>query len=501
MADGPPTMPDDGLSLALLGHDLRAALTEVLAGMQLVRQMVVDPELAEPIARCRAAGDALSRLIEQSMLVCLGKGSPGPTAPVVLTSAQFHEDLRLRWTGRARETGHHFQLEVAGTFPEKLHIDQTALERILANLIGNALCHTPPCDIGLTMKVSDNDLLLISVRDTGPGFPQAVLSGLQADFSLPENLRRPGGGFGLQSVKKLVDALGGRVNARNPATGGAEVGVCLPLATAPYRLAGVTCEDPAEPPRLPLPPDLTGLRVLIADDSPISRELVEVLARHVGASVTSVTDGAEAIAELRRAAPDVVILDEEMPGKSGLEVLEWLRGEPAPLNRVPVMMLTGHIDPEELSRLRAAGADMVTQKPILCPLELGRSVLATIGHHRTGKAAPPPDLSALRRLKDIAGREAMAELLRRLREDLENAQRGLRQAVAEADASAMRGHSHVIIALAGTAGATQLHEMAVALNGLAHSDAPGDALWSLGLRLADGLDRLLDAVRLEAEAN
>lgn len=476
---------ENGTAHALLGHDLRAALAEVRAGLALIQTLDVSSNLSEPIARCRAAGDALSRLIDQSILVCLGQAEPGRVKAQDFDTQEFFDGLRVQWSGRVAETGHRFDLRTSGDIPSTLSMDRTALERVLSNLIGNALLHTTPCQITTTIKNSGNDLLLISVQDEGVGFPGSHLSGLQHDFTIPPPLRRSGGGLGLQSVKQLVEAMGGRASARNLSMGGAEVSIFLPLPK-PTQLP---------PENLAPQPDLTGLRLLMADDSATNRELVGTLARQIGAAITTVSDGDQAIAEVKASLPDLLILDDEMPGTSGLAVLDWLRSQTPPHSNLPVIILTSHIGAQELQAYRDAGANLVLSKPVLCPLELGQAVLDAMGATAT---LPPIDPAPLRRLRAIAGHDAAIELFARLEEDLTCAQAGLKQAAMDGNLAGVRAHSHVIIALAGTAGATRLHDEAVALNGLAHNSASSEYLTALALALDLGLAQLVATVRQEA---
>ncbi len=466
LADTPQQDPQN---LALLGHDLRAVLAEVRAELRLLKTLELPAPLGDAIDRCRASGDALARLIDQSVLVCLGQARPDlmGAAPVVM--AEFLADLEQRWTSKAAASGHRFGLIVAGQMPKSLVIERTALERILGNLIGNAINHTPPCAVTATIKISD-DLLLIAVQDEGPGFAQSHLASLTQSFDIPPETRREGGGFGLQAVKALVNALGGRPHARNKAAGGAEVSVCLPLGPQNHLSTSAT-------PTLPPAPDLTGLRLFLADDSTASRELTCLLARHSGAEITDFQSGAQAqSALLAGPVPDLLILDAEMPGLSGLEVLAWLRQQPAPLATLPVMVLTSHTSAAAIANLRAAGADQVLSKPVLCPVELGRAVKTCLGQPITNTFAPPPrqDLTPLLRLAKIAGPAAAAELFARLQEDLATAQDGLARAVTLRDLQGLRAHSHVLVALAGTVGADALHRDAIRLNGLATDHTLGD---------------------------
>lgn len=497
---------EHGLSLALLGHDLRAVLGDMRTGLSLLQRHEVPDALRDKLDRCRAAGDALSRLIDQSVLVCLGQGSPTTSAPVQLNLQGFLSDLRQRWAGRAADSGHRFSLVAAGNLPDHIVIDRTALERVLGNLIANALHHTPPCPVTLTFKISGDDLLLIAVEDGGPGFPPMHLDAIQKDFVLPEHARRPGGGFGLQSVKLLVETLGGRCHARNKASGGAEVSVCLPLAMT---------ADTAPPPSLAPVPDLSGTRLLLADDSASSRELISLLSHHIGAAIVAVPDGKAAIDTLAglqaQDLPDVVLLDSEMPGASGIDVLNWLQRQADPWASLPVLALTSHIDPQKVDALLQAGAAAVLAKPVLCPLELGRALLAVQGKTDPGKTALAktdaikttpvktpengPETAALNRLRQLAGPEAAAELFEKLQEDLESARSGLAKAADLGDLAAIRRHSHVLIALAGTAGALDLHDAAVTLNTMAQDSLPLERTLALLRKMDSAILNLVGVVR------
>ena len=134
----------DRPNLALLGHDLRAVLAEVRSELSLLKSLAMPEPCATAVDRCRAAGDALARLIDQSVLVCLGQASPELVGPAPVHMADFLSDLEKRWTSNAAASGHRFRLIVAGLIPATLTIDRTAIERILGNLIGNAIFHTPP---------------------------------------------------------------------------------------------------------------------------------------------------------------------------------------------------------------------------------------------------------------------------------------------------------------------------------------------------------------------
>lgn len=489
MRQGPSGEVERGEDLALLGHDLRAALGDMRAGLALLTRQDVPAELHAVMAHCQASAESLARLIDHSIMVCLGQAEAERSLFDDIDSRAFLTALRQRWQGLAAETGHHLELIAGPELPDTLRLDRTALERVLANLIGNALRHTPPGAIRVSV-VASGDLLLFSVEDDGPGFPARYLPMLERDFALPPEARPQGGGLGLQSVKRLVTAMGGQCQARNKDGGGAVVSLCLPLQT--------TALAAGQRPALPPVPNLGGLRLLLADDSAAARDLVTGLGRQAGATVDTVASGDAALQVLSQAPlPDVVILDVEMPGMTGVEVLRWLRARADRAADLPVLALTSHIGAPELAALHEAGADVVLTKPLLCPLELGRAVLRA--QERRALARQGAD-DALLRLQQIAGPVAARELFQRLEEDLTHAATGLATAAASGDLGAIRGHSHVIIALAGTAGDSALHGDAVNLNQMAQGQHPAERVVALAARLDQPLAQLVDRVRRFARA-
>jgi len=108
----------------------------------------------------------------------------------------------------------------------------------------------------------------------------------------------------------------------------------------------------------------TKLSVLVADDNPTNREVIGKILERSGHAVTLVNDGEQAIDAIEREAPDVVILDRNMPGMSGIEALQALRLMTRGRERLPVIMLSADVTPEAKREALEAGADAFLSKPI-----------------------------------------------------------------------------------------------------------------------------------------
>ncbi len=451
---GFPTLdPRDAPTLSLLGHDLRAALSEVTGGLRLVDTTGMDAENRLKIARTRAAGEALSLLLEQALSIMLSEDGQTNTPSDLLQTDRLLDSICLRWEGRAQEKGLDFRLEAAN-LPPQLRVDGALVERILANLLGNALKFSGAGCVICRIAVA-SDRLTISVQDDGPGFANTALPRLFQVNSRPRNAAKPGTGLGLHIVRDMVDRAGGSVVARNRREGGAEVVVDLPLPgqSDPPQTTGATR-------------DLSRCRVLVADDNATSRFILQQHLCQMGAEVILATDGVEAVGRLERESFDLALIDIAMPRMGGLDVIRHLRAMPGLLTKLPVLAVTAHTSQTKLDAIRAAGADAVLSKPIICPLALGAKVAKAMA----GPDLPDIDPTVFARLLAMAGPATAAELVDHFLEDLQSAERLLTAARRAPNWASMRAQTHVLIALAGTAGAYQLQRRAEQLNQLAHSD-------------------------------
>jgi two-component system chemotaxis response regulator CheY len=106
--------------------------------------------------------------------------------------------------------------------------------------------------------------------------------------------------------------------------------------------------------------------VLIVDDSPTIRSFARIYLKALGVEVSEAADGLQALELVRRAAPDVCVVDVDMPNMDGLTFIRELRKDPR-LAKLPVVLLTGDRTPEAREQGRLAGANDLVQKPIKGP--------------------------------------------------------------------------------------------------------------------------------------
>ncbi|MBD2309265.1 response regulator [Chroococcidiopsis sp. FACHB-1243] len=214
----------------------------------------------------------------------------------------------------------------------------------------------------------------IQIIDTGIGIrpeflPQIFDRFRQADSSIT---RAFGGlGLGLAIVRQLVTLHGGTIEAHSEGEGkGTTFTVRLPLANSPStatslstatpNLINLTANDESKLNSL-----LDGVNALVVEDNNDSRDFIKFALEQAGATVTTVSSAADAIAYLERDRPDILISDIAMPETDGYQFIQQLRATEQPGDKhIPAIALTAHAKPEDRSRSLAAGFQQHITKPV-----------------------------------------------------------------------------------------------------------------------------------------
>lgn len=475
--------------MSLLGHDIRAAMSDIIGGLQLIPADRLGPETRVQVERVRAAGDSLALLIEDGLSAMLA--SDGQAAPgiAVVEVPRLLDDVGSRWKGRACEKGLTFAMSLGPEVPEFLALERLALDRIISNLLSNAMKFADRGTVRLDITMTAKGAVRMAVSDQGPGFSPEAMTRLFAAGGRPTGAEKPGQGLGMHITQDMARRLGGTIIVENPDGGGARVTLELPASCIRGNLA-------VRPPAPKGLPDLRGRSILLADDSPTCRAILRDMIVRMGATCTEAQDGEEACALLAHRSFDLAVIDVEMPRLCGLEVIRRMRQSGG---RLPVLAVTAHALGASRDAILASGANAILAKPPTEIGTLGRAIAQLLAPHdgTDGAATGPTDPApGLQHLLASVGPEMVAELLDRLSQDMRAAEQDLMSGLAERKSDRVRASSHVLIALAGTVGAEPLGRLMHELHGRAMADLkePVDAL---GAEALAHLHRL--ASRIEAE--
>jgi signal transduction histidine kinase/ActR/RegA family two-component response regulator len=373
--------------LANMSHEIRTPLNGVLAMAHVLEKADLPPREKEAAALICASGEMLERLL--SDILDIAKVEAGQ---LELETAPFHAGDLARNAGalcraKAEEKGVRLTVEVDPRADRLWLGDAVRVRQVILNLLSNAVKFTDVGDVRLHLQLDDHERLLFAVSDTGVGFEAAFRERLfdrfqQADGSITR--RFGGSGLGLAICKQLADMMGGRLDVDSVPGQGTEFRFILALPPAE-----TAAEDA---PRVADPPAPGGaarsLRLLIADDHPTNRKVVEIILAGAGIEITAVDNGQEAVRAYAAGGYDLVLMDMQMPVMDGLTATAEIRAAEARAGtpRVPIVMLTANALPDHVRAGRQAGADGHLTKPIT-PASLFAAIEDAL-------AAAPPRIAA-----------------------------------------------------------------------------------------------------------
>ncbi len=256
--------------------------------------------------------------------------------------------------------------------------DANRLQQVVWNLLSNAAKFTPKNGhVDVALRKVDSQIE-ISVRDSGEGINPDFLPYVFERFRQADGTttRKHGGlGLGLAIVRHLVELHGGTVKAHSDGLGrGALFSLRLPIlgirtGASSANSAGVFALTDAivkEGLRIECSPKLDGVHVLIVDDDLDTRQLLEAVLTQCEAEVATVASAAEALQEIARQKPDVLVSDLGMPDQDGYELIKKVREMEAAQDDIatPALALTAYAKAEDRVRSLAAGYQVHLSKPV-----------------------------------------------------------------------------------------------------------------------------------------
>ncbi len=450
----------------LLSHDIRSAVARIFSASQLLETAALDAEAQAQVGLIKTASLYINDLLAQALVA---PDMAPETVPVTELKPALAQ-LETTWAGAAKQKSVGFSVDRACAIPGALHLPQLDFFRILNNIIGNALKFTGSGALQLRLSRTAHGALEFAVADDGPGFSEAALARLFSRHGRPESNTEHGSGFGLYIARTLVERAGGEICATNRPGGGALVSVSFPEDLL------IAAAKPVSPPLRPKAglPDLSHLRVLLAEDNPTNQLVATQMLKKMNANVEVASDGVEALARLDTGKFNLGLIDIEMPRKSGLEVMREMRARGDEKAATTLLALTAYVLPEHRERITKAGADGIIAKPLTDVAAFGNAILIYTGE-RAAPAPPPPEINPdadiqmdiYTGLKEIIGHESMQELLGKVKSDLQDVRDGVLAGVAASDVTPIRAQTHILISVAGAVGAVNLQHIAETLNATA----------------------------------
>ncbi|MBP6338608.1 MAG: response regulator [Vitreoscilla sp.] len=375
--------------LSSMSHELRSPLNAILGFAQLMDSgtPAPTPGQKDSIDQILQAGWYLLELINEILDLAQIESGKLSLSPEPMSLAEVLSDCQAMIEPQARQSG----IRVSFGPPERplfVHADRTRVKQIFVNLLSNAIKYNR---VGGTVEVScqarAGERIRVSFQDTGEGLSPDKVAQLFQPFNRlgQEAGVEEGTGIGLVVSKQLVELMGGTIGVDSSVGVGsvfwielpASAGMEVPADEAPARL--VATADPAA--STPL------RRVLCVEDNPANLMLVaKLLARRPDLHLLTAKDGRRGIEMAHSALPEVILMDINLPGISGLTALRILAGDPATAH-IPVVALSANAMPRDIQKGLEAGFFRYLTKPIKVSEFMDTVDLALEHARATSKAA------------------------------------------------------------------------------------------------------------------
>ena len=354
--------------LSSMSHELRSPLNAILGFAQLLESDPAPQTAAhkESTGQILQAGWYLLNLINEILDLAMIESGKLLLSQEPMSLDEVMLDCRGMVEPQAQQHGVTLRF---GAFdpPCFVRADRTRVKQILVNLLSNAIKYNHAGGtVVVDCAVRSAERVRVSIKDTGSGLSAAELAQLFQPFNRlgQEANGEEGTGIGLVMTKRLVELMGGVIGVESAPGSGSTFWFELNRAAEPQLVGGAGAVAAAVPERVRVRHPGAQRTLLCVEDNPANLRLVEqLIARRPDVRLLSAADGTRGIELAREHRPDVILMDINLPGISGIRALRILREDPL-TQRIPVVAISANAMPHDIRRGLEAGFFRYLTKPI-----------------------------------------------------------------------------------------------------------------------------------------
>jgi signal transduction histidine kinase/CheY-like chemotaxis protein/HPt (histidine-containing phosphotransfer) domain-containing protein len=348
--------------LAGVSHEIRNPMNGVIGIAENFHTEGLDLESRRRFGLLRQCANHLSSLLEDILDFSKVQAGAIELDPQPFELVELVESVGAITRPDSEKYGIPVELAVSPAVPRVLVGDARRIRQILINFVSNALKFSGRGQVSVTIWCKNQGPaqteVIFAVSDEGPGITAEEQTRLFTRFergAAAQQGRVPGTGLGLALCKGLAAQMGGRIWLESEPGHGS----CF-YFSAPFALA----ETPCEPAESISPGTATALTALVVDDQEYNRIVLADLLQAMGFTVHSAQEGSTALILAEQQSFDVVFLDYNLPGLSGVDVARGIRALSGPTAHALLLATTAFTTPEKRAQCMDAGMDAFLSKPV-----------------------------------------------------------------------------------------------------------------------------------------
>ena len=351
--------------IAVLSHEMRTPLNGIVATLELMSDTEMTAEQREYYRLLEISSASLKRHVDDVLDINLLNYGKARFDVREFSISRLIARIVRENEATAKKLDNTIELSVSPALPDTVRSDPKMVDKIISNLVSNAVKYTHGGEISVTADLSECGGLLLTVQDTGIGIPEDDLERIFQPFTTLDSAyarSREGTGLGLSIAKGYIEALNGEIVAESVEGEGSIFQAVIPFETAekPSKKGLVA---PSAPDRAIEQQTFSG-RVLLVDDNHVNTIVLSKMLLQMGLEVSTAADGFEALEIVKNHTYDLILMDISMPGMDGAEVSRIIRNNNGPNQQTPIVAQTAHAMPAEREAFANAGMQAVLIKPI-----------------------------------------------------------------------------------------------------------------------------------------